>query len=311
MRKVYVFPGQGSQKLGMGKEFYDAYAEARHVFEEVDDALNQKLSKIIFDGNESDLNMTVNTQPALMATSMAMVAVIEKQAGIKISDGYCVAGHSLGEYTALTAAGVLGLSDTARLLRIRGQAMQDAVPQAIGAMAAILGLEMDQVDLIVKQAAQGQVCEIANDNSPGQVVISGHMQAVERAIALAAKAGAKRSVLLPVSAPFHCQLMEPAANIMAEALSKVVFHSPTTPVLTNVTACLESNVEHIRNNLVKQVTGRVRWRESIATLSEHGVNMILEVGAGKVLSGLCRRIVPDITVCAINAPQDIEEALVA
>lgn len=306
MSKVYVFPGQGSQKVGMGKEFYDAFPEVRLIFEEVDDCLNQRLSKIIFEGPESDLNLTVNTQPALMVVSMAIYRLIAAEKGDQI---HCFAGHSLGEYSALTAAGVISIADAARLLRTRGKAMQEAVPVGQGGMAAILGLEVEQVMEITTESARGQVCSIANDNCPGQLVISGHLEAVERAMVLAQERGARRALALPVSAPFHCSLMEPAAAVMQDALAAVSFHKPLAPILTNVTADYESEPDAIRRNLVSQVTGQVRWRESIARLASTDVSEIIEVGSGKVLTGLNKRIVPDIKGIAINTPEELEAFL--
>jgi [acyl-carrier-protein] S-malonyltransferase len=307
MTKVYVFPGQGSQKVGMGREIYDAFPEARRIFEEVDDTLDQHLSKLIFEGPESDLNLTVNTQPALMVVSLAIFKIIEKE--LNIDSVRCFAGHSLGEYSALAAAGVIGLSDAARLLRIRGKAMQEAVPFGMGAMAAVLGLEQDVLEEITKEARMGQVCSIANDNCPGQLVISGHLEAVERAMALATERGARKCIILPVSAPFHCSLMQPAADVMKDALQRVEFKAPSAPILTNVTADFETGPETMRQNLVTQVTGQVRWRESIARLADTDVDEIIEVGSGKVLTGLNKRIVPDIKVTAINSPEDLDALL--
>jgi len=309
MSKVFVFPGQGSQKVGMGREIYDAFPQARLVFEEVDDCLNQKLSKIIFEGPESDLNATVNTQPALMAVSMAIFRVISDELGGSLHASRCFAGHSLGEYSALAAAGVINIAEAATLLRIRGTAMQEAVPLGIGGMAAVLGLEYEDLDQITRHAAENQVCSIANDNCAGQLVISGHLPAVERAMALATEKGAKRCILLPVSAPFHCSLMEPAAVVMKGALQNVDFKAPLAPILTNVTADYETDPDRMRSNLVTQVTGQVRWRESILRLGGGEVTDIIEVGAGKVLTGLNKRIVPDVNVSAINTPEDLEELL--
>ncbi len=307
MSKVYVFPGQGSQKVGMCREIYDAFPEARAVFEEVDDTLNQKLTKIIFEGSEADLNLTYNTQPALMVVSLAIFRIIERELGDKLKDSLCFAGHSLGEYSALAAAGVINLSDAAKLLRIRGKAMQDAVPVGIGAMAAILGMEQKELQEVLIASRRGQVCSIANDNCAGQLVISGHLEAVERAMVLATERGARKSLLLPVSAPFHCKLMAPAADIMKDALQQVEFKAPLVPILTNVTADFEKDPEQIRNHLVTQVTGQVRWRESMETLGSMNVSEIIEVGSGKVLTGLNKRIVPDVKLTAINTPADLDQ----
>lgn len=306
MPQVYVFPGQGSQKVGMGKEIHDSFPEARLVFEEVDDILNQKLSKIIFEGPESDLGLTYNTQPALMAVSIAIFKVMEKGLGDKISTIHSFAGHSLGEYSALAAAGVIGLSDTAKLLRIRGKAMQDAVPIGEGSMAAILGMPQKELEDVLESSRRGQVCSIANDNCPGQLVISGHLEAVERAMELASRRGARKCLLLPVSAPFHCSLMKPAGLAMKKALSEVSFEKPFRPILTNVTANFEEDPDRLRKNLVEQVTGQVRWRESMERLQDLGITRIVEVGSGKVLTGLNKRIVPEISSIAINTPEDLD-----
>lgn len=316
MTHAFIFPGQGSQSIGMGKDLFDNFAEAKDVFEEVNDALSQDLTSIMFEGEVDALNLTENTQPALMAVSMAVIRVLEKQGGFSLQQRLShVAGHSLGEYSALTAAGSLQLADTARLLKLRGQSMQKAVPVGQGAMAAILGLDFDAVDAIAAQSAtQGaatDVCESANDNAPGQVVISGHQAAVEKAIALASEQGAKRAVLLPVSAPFHCQLMQPAAEAMHEALSEVNLAAPCVPVVSNITARAETDPQTIKSLLVEQVTGRVRWRESIAYLAENGVTNLTEIGAGKVLSGLTRRINKEISSDNVATPDDIEKFLAA
>ncbi len=304
MTKAFVFPGQGAQAIGMGRAFADTYPAAMAVFQEVDEALGQDLSGLIWGGDIAELTLTENAQPALMATSMAAMAALNAE-GIKVTDAAYVAGHSLGEYSALCAAGVLSLQDTARLLKLRGKAMQDAVPVGIGAMAAILGLDFDTVGKIAKQAASGDVCQAANDNDPGQVVVSGHTAAVERACALAKEAGAKRAVILPVSAPFHCALMEPAAKAMAIALCEVDFNKPETPVVVNVTAEACSDPVLLRNHLVAQVTGSVRWRESVLFMAAQGVDEIWEIGAGKALSGMIRRIDRGIICKAISTPEDL------
>ena len=308
MTKALVFPGQGSQIVGMGKELYDSFAEAKHVFEEVDDALSKNLSKIIFEGPIEDLTLTENTQPALMATSIAVMRVLEKQGGKSIGDiASYVAGHSLGEYSALCAAGSVSLSDTAKLLKIRGISMQEAVPQGQGAMAAIIGLSLEDVEKIA--TVVDGVAEVANDNSDGQVVISGAKAAVEQAEAIAKDVGAKRFVILNVSAPFHSSLMQPAADRMAEALASAEFVAPKVPLIANVTADVVTEPQEIKDLLVKQVTGRVRWRESVAKLNELGVEATIEVGAGKVLSGLTRRIVKEMSSVSIQNAADIEKYL--
>ncbi len=305
--KAFLFPGQGSQSVGMGREVYEAFPCAQDVFHEVDEALSQNLTKIIFEGPEVELTSTENTQPALMTVSLALMRVLEKEGGLTLSQyASYVAGHSLGEYAALCAAGSLSLTDTARLLKIRGHAMQKAVPAAEGAMAALLGLDMENVEKIVREAAMGEICEIANDNSPGQVVISGHKGAIERAIELSKTYGAKRSLLLNVSAPFHCALMQPAADHMKEVLSDITIKDPVVPVIDNVTAESVQKGEAFRTLLVQQVTGRVRWRESIAHLADLGVHTLIEVGAGKVLTGLSKRIVPSAETITLNTPHDIE-----
>lgn len=310
MTRAFVFPGQGSQAVGMGKGLADAFAEARRVFEEVDDALGQKLSKLMFEGPESDLVLTANAQPALMAVSLAVIRVLERDAKLALpSLASHVAGHSLGEYSALAAAGALPIADAARLLRLRGEAMQRAVPVGEGAMAALLGLDLPVAQEIAAAAAGGDVCDCANDNAPGQVVVSGHKAAVERAVEIAKTKGAKRAILLPVSAPFHCSLMKPAAEAMAEALARTTIAPPRVPLVANVTAAAVSDPDTIRALLVKQVTGLVRWRESVSWMKTQGVTTLIECGAGKVLSGLARRIEPDMTGSALNGPQDIEAFL--
>lgn len=309
MTRAFVFPGQGSQAVGMGKDLGEAFAAARAVYEEVDDALGQKLSAVMFEGPGDDLTLTENAQPALMAVSMAVIRVLEEQGFDLAAAAKLVAGHSLGEYSALCAAGSLSIGDTARLLRIRGRAMQQAVPVGQGAMAALLGLDLDQARAVAEKAAQGEVCQSANDNAPGQVVVSGTKTAVERALVLATEAGAKRSILLPVSAPFHCALMQPAADAMAEALAGVTFNAPKVPVVANVTAQAETDPEVLRRLLVEQVTGAVRWRESVLFMKDQGVEVLVECGAGKVLSGLARRIDKALSGIALNGPADIEAYL--
>lgn len=310
MTRAFIFPGQGSQFPGMGKDLAEAFPEARHVFEEVDDALGQKLSKIIFEGPESDLNLTENTQPALMAVSMAVMAVLAKQGGVRLDQSAAfVAGHSLGEYSALTAAGTFDIATTAKLLKLRGQSMQKAVPVGMGAMAAILGLDFEDVKAIAAAASNAEICEAANDNSPGQVVVSGHKGAVEAAIALATERGAKRALLLPVSAPFHCKLMQPAADAMAEALGKTDLKAPVVPVVANVTASAVMDPAQIRNLLVEQITGVVRWRESVSWMKQQGVSEMIEIGAGKVLAGLVKRIEGDVAASSVSTPQQIEELI--
>ena len=310
MSRAFVFPGQGSQEVGMGRELAEAFPAARLVFEEVDDALKQRLSRIMFEGPAEDLTLTENAQPALMALSMAVVKVLEVEGKVTVADTAAyVAGHSLGEYSALAAAGSLALADTARLLKTRGEAMQAAVPVGQGAMAAILGLDLADVEDVAAAAAEDQVCDVANDNSEGQIVVSGNTEAVERAIEIAKDKGARRSILLPVSAPFHCQLMEPAADIMTYALASAEVNPPTPPVVTNVTAQPVSDPDEIRSLLIEQITHRVRWRECVLTMRELGVEEFCEIGAGKVLSGLARRIDRDLGAQAIGTPKDVETFL--
>ncbi len=310
MSRAFVFPGQGSQAVGMGRELAEAFAEARHVFEEVDEALGQNLSKLMFEGPDDALTLTENAQPALMAVSMAVVRVLEGQGKLDLAKAATfVAGHSLGEYSALAAAGTFSLADTARLLKLRGQSMQKAVPVGVGAMAALLGAEFEQAREIAAEAAQGQVCEAANDNGAGQVVVSGHKEAVERAIKIAGEKGIKRAVLLPVSAPFHCALMQPAADAMAEALAKVEMKAPKVPVVANVVASAVSDPEAIRDLLVRQVIGTVRWREGVLYMKEQGVSQLVELGAGKVLSGLAKRIDKELSGVNVGTPADIEAFL--
>lgn len=307
MTRAFVFPGQGSQAVGMGKPLADAFAAARLVFEEVDDALAQKLSKIMFEGPDSELVLTANAQPALMAVSVAVIRVLEQEGKLALPTlASHVAGHSLGEYSALAAAGALQLGDAARLLRLRGDAMQKAVPVGEGAMAALLGLDLPAAQEVAKEAAQGQVCDCANDNAPGQVVVSGAKAAIDRALEIAKSKGAKRALLLPVSAPFHCALMKPAAAAMAEALGRATIAPPRVPLVANVTASAVSDPNTIRDLLVKQVTGMVRWRESVSWMKANGVTALVECGAGKVLTGLAKRIEPDLSATALNTPADIE-----
>jgi [acyl-carrier-protein] S-malonyltransferase len=306
MTVAFVFPGQGSQAVGMGKALAAAFAPARAVFDEVDAALGAKLSTIIFEGPAETLTLTENAQPALMAVSLAALRVLQAEAGLDLArDAQFVAGHSLGEYSALAASGAFTLADTARLLRIRGQAMQKAVPVGVGAMAALIGLEFDAAAAVAAQAAQGQVCQAANDNGAGQVVVSGDRAAVERAVEIAKTKGAKRAMLLPVSAPFHCALMAPAAAAMAEALAKVSVKPPVVPLVANVLARPIGDPAEIVQALVAQVTGTVRWRESVAMMAQAGVTTFYEVGSGKVLSGLIKRIAEGASASAIGTPDDI------
>lgn len=307
MTRAFVFPGQGSQAVGMGKPLAEAFAAARLVFEEVDDALGQKLSHLMFEGPDGDLVLTANAQPALMAVSVAVVRVLEQEFRLSLPAlASHVAGHSLGEYSALAAAGALRLADAARLLRLRGDAMQRAVPVGEGAMAALLGLDLPAAQEVAREAAQGDVCDCANDNAPGQVVVSGAKAAVERALEIAKAKGAKRALLLPVSAPFHCALMRPAADAMAEALGRAEIAPPRVPLVANVTASATSDPAAIRDLLVRQVTGMVRWRESVSWMKGAGVASLVECGAGKVLTGLAKRIEPDMAAVALNLPADIE-----
>ena len=310
MTQAFVFPGQGSQAVGMGQALAEAYPEAKQVFEAVNDALGQDLSALMWNGPEDELTLTENAQPALMAVSMAVMRVLEAR-GLKLSEAAShVAGHSLGEYAALTAAGALQLEDTARLLKLRGQAMQRAVPVGVGAMAALLGLDYDAVAQIAEEAASGDaIVNAANDNANGQVVISGHAEAVERACALAKERGAKRAMPLPVSAPFHCALMQPAADEMAAALAETNIAAPVVPVIANVTAEATSDPEAIRDLLVAQVTGSVRWRESMIWAAENGVRELVEFGSGKVLTGMARRIDDRLSAKALNTPDDIDAFL--
>jgi [acyl-carrier-protein] S-malonyltransferase len=307
MTTAFIFPGQGSQSIGMGKALFDNFKSAKAVFEEVDSALSQHLSKLMFEGLESDLQLTANAQPALMAVSIAALRVLEAEAGVKIGkDATYVAGHSLGEYSALAAANAMSLSDTAKLLRIRGDAMQKAVPVGEGAMAALLGCTPDLATSICLEAAQGKTCQIANDNGGGQVVISGEKLAIERACEIAKTKGVKRALILPVSAPFHCALMQPAAEAMAEALAKITIYRPIVPLIANVLAKPIVEPDEIRARLVEQVTGTVRWAESCAWLGKQGITLFVEIGAGKVLSGLVKRIVDGATAVNIGTPDDIK-----
>ncbi|MDS9949662.1 MAG: ACP S-malonyltransferase [Planktomarina sp.] len=308
--RAFVFPGQGAQSIGMGKALAVAYPAAKAVFDEVDDALGQNLSKLIWDGDINTLTLTENAQPALMATSIAALYALKAE-GVALETASFVAGHSLGEYSALAAAGAISIANTARLLRIRGVAMQQAVPVGVGAMAAVLGLDFKTVTAVAEVASQGEVCQAANDNDPGQVVVSGHQGAVERALVLAKEAGAKRAVLLPVSAPFHCKLMEPAAVRMKVALEEVEIAIPVLPLISNVKATAVNDPSTIRSLLVKQVTGSVRWRESIIFLAAEGVTEIWEIGAGKALSGMIRRIDRSLTCQTIGSPEDIGKAIIA
>ncbi len=316
---AFVFPGQGSQSVGMGRDLAAAFSAAREVFDEVDEALKQRLSKILFEGPAEELTLTENAQPALMAVSLAVVRVLEREGGVSLtSRAALMAGHSLGEYSALAAAGAVTIADVARLLRLRGKAMQAAVPAGEGAMAALLGVEMADASAICREAAiqrrEGlpdthQVVEPANDNGGGQVVISGHREAVERAVEIAKSRGVKRAMLLPVSAPFHCALMAPAADAMAEALESVDLRDPLVPIVANVSAAKAVSADQIRKLLVGQVTGTVRWRESVLACAEMGVTRFVELGAGRVLTGLVKRIVPDAEALAAGVPADVEALL--
>lgn len=319
MTRAFVFPGQGSQEVGMGRELAEAFSAARYVFEEVDEALGMNLSRLAFEGPEDDLTLTENAQPALMATSVAAVRVLEAEGGVTLPD-VCrfVAGHSLGEYSALTAAGAIALDEAARVLRARGAAMQRAVPVGDGAMAAVLGFPLDDVAAVAEEARRGAdeasgtgpgVCAAANDNAPGQVVVSGDAAAVERAVTLARERGARRAIVLDVSAPFHCPLMRPAADEMAEVLAEVPIAPPRVPVVANVSARGESDPETLRGLLIEQITKMVRWRESVEFMRDQGVGTLVELGAGKVLTGLVRRIDRDLTGIAVGSPRDVEDVL--
>lgn len=304
MSRAFVFPGQGAQTIGMGRALAESYPAARAVFDEVDEALGEALSALIWEGDIAELTLTQNAQPALMATSMAALRALEAE-GLGMAGCQFVAGHSLGEYSALCAAGALSLSDTARLLRIRGRAMQEAVPVGLGAMAAILGLDLETVSAIAAEAAEGEICQAANDNDPAQVVISGHRGAVERAMALAKDRGAKRALALPVSAPFHCALMQPAAAVMSEALAAVVISKPVCPVVVNVRAEAVEEPDRFRDLLIAQVTGAVRWRESVQWMDRAGVTEYWEIGAGKALSGMIKRIATGAETRAVGTPADV------
>ena len=312
MSRAFVFPGQGSQEVGMGRELSEAFAAARLVFEEIDDALQQKLSSIIFNGPGEKLILTENAQPALMAVSIAVIRVLEEQGNFRIAQkANYVAGHSLGEYSALTSVKSLELADCARLLKTRGKAMQAAVPLGKGAMAAILGLPLKDVEEVVLEASQNEICEVANDNSDGQVVVSGNVSAVERSIEIAKNKGAKRGILLPVSAPFHCQLMQSAADVMKDALESSSLSIPELPVITNVNAQPVRDPDEIRDLLIEQITKKVRWRESIIALSDLGVEHIFEIGSGKVLCGLTRRINSDLKAQTITTPAEVDSFLLS
>lgn len=308
MKCAFVFPGQGSQAVGMGRDLAEAFPAARMVFEEVDDALGQKLSRVMFEGPDEELRLTENAQPALMAVSMAVVAILEHECNIRVADKAAfVAGHSLGEYSALAASGALRLADAARLLKLRGQAMQKAVPVGEGAMAALLGLELDAAREVAEEASAAGVCNCANDNAPGQIVVSGAKAAVEKAVAIAAERGAKRSIMLPVSAPFHCALMQPAADVMEEALAAAAIEAPLVPLVANVTADRVEDPERIRRLLVEQVTAMVRWRESVLYMQHQEVDTLVEAGAGKVLSGLARRIAREMAAKSLQSPADFDD----
>ncbi|WP_299837785.1 ACP S-malonyltransferase [uncultured Jannaschia sp.] len=309
MTRAFVFPGQGAQSIGMGRDLALAYPAAMQVFEAVDEALGEALSTTIWQGDADELTLTRNAQPALMATSLAAFRALEAEGLDVARDAAFVAGHSLGEYSALVAAGAIDLGDAARLLRIRGDAMQNAVPVGEGAMAALLGLDFEAAQAVAEAAAEGQVCEAANDNDPGQVVVSGHKDAVERATRIAKERGAKRAMLLPVSAPFHCRLMAPAADRMADALGEVAISDPAVPLITNVTAASVRSADDIRRLLVEQITGSVRWRESVERMAREGVTEIWEIGAGKALSGMARRIDKTLGTRAVGTPEQVVEAI--
>ncbi len=312
MNRAFVFPGQASQAVGMGAELAVAFPVAREVFQEVDDALSQHLSKLMFEGPESELTLTENAQPAIVAASLAVVRVVEREGGLRLAEkARFVAGHSLGEYSGLAAMGALSTADTVRLVKRRGQAMQEAVPVGEGAMAALLGLDLETVRAVAREAADGEVCAAANDNAPGQIVISGHESAVERAVEIARERGAKRAIMLPVSAPFHCALMAPAADVMAEALAEVIILPPRLPVVANISARPAEDPEEIRSLLVQQVTGMVRWRECVLYMRDEGIETLVELGAGKILTGLARRIDRELTALSAETPAEIEALLEA
>ena len=312
MARAFVFPGQGSQAVGMGRELAEAMTSARAVFEEVDDALEQHLTRLMFEGPAEELMLTENTQPALMAHSVAVARVLGHDGGRQLAE-MCrfVAGHSLGEYSALCAAGALALGDTARLLKRRGQTMQRTVPLGEGAMAALLGLDFETAAEVARLAAGGDVCDTANDNAPGQVVVSGHTAAVDRAVEIAKEKGARRPMKLPVSAPFHCSLMQPAADVMAEALAETPIAAPLVPLVANVTAAAETDPDTIREQLIAQVTAMVRWRESVLFMREFDVDKLVELGSGRVLATMTKRIDADITATSISGPKDVEAFLSA
>ncbi|HEY8873225.1 MAG TPA: ACP S-malonyltransferase [Stellaceae bacterium] len=310
MKRAFVFPGQGSQSPGMGQALAEAFPAARRLFDEVDEALSQHLSQLMFEGPESELTLTENAQPALLAVSLAVIRVLEGEAGFAIAgEAAYVAGHSLGEYSALAAAGALSVPEAVRLVKRRGQAMQKAVPVGEGAMAALLGLDVETARAVAEAAAQGEVCAVANDNCPGQIVVSGHKGAVERAVALAAGRGARRSIMLPVSAPFHCSLMSPAADIMAEALAATALKAPVVPLVANVTAAATSDPEEIKRLLVEQATRMVRWRESVLFFAENGVEEVVEIGAGRVLAGLVKRVDRTLSARSVGTTAEVEQLM--
>ncbi|KPQ17543.1 MAG: malonyl CoA-acyl carrier protein transacylase [Rhodobacteraceae bacterium HLUCCA09] len=310
MTRAFVFPGQGAQAIGMGRDLAEGWPEAAAVFDEVDAALGERLSALIWEGDAETLTLTANAQPALMATSMAAMAALRAE-GVGVEAAAFVAGHSLGEYSALAAAGAIGVGDAARLLRLRGRAMQEAVPVGVGAMAALLGLGLDDARAVAEEAAGGEVCAAANDNDPGQVVVSGHRGAVERAVEIAKTRGAKRAVMLPVSAPFHCALMQPAAEAMAAALEEVDLRAPAVPLVSNVRAEAVTEPDEIRRLLVEQVTGTVRWRESVAWMAGRGVAETWEIGAGKALSGMARRIDRALATRTVGTAEEVRAAAAA